>query len=579
MEKKKRYQIFPLLIFIYSLLVALFWTALRINYAGISKFMGADTNPSFLVMYLPVMICVLLWLLCAYGLLAALHYSKKRVYAIISLILSVVFTAAIVVVVCFGSADYLSFILPHFFRSLLAAAVIGVFALLLFYPWRSGKKGVLRAKWVLCAAVIAVAVIAGYQLRGNRFSCDAVVYAVEEDYQIVFSTSDNSIAWVEINGQRYYDLYAGSMRSKDLVHKVTIPQTVLDGAGDYTICAQQMIYRGPFGGYKGKVISQDHDFTPVNSKDGLRYYVLSDVHGAFDGAINAAKGQGDLDFLVVLGDTVSMVERPQDANATSSMASAITGGSIPVLYARGNHEIKGETAEDLYKYVGSQDQKFYYTFTLGDVKGIVLDLGEDHDDDWWEYYETAQFDLYRDEQTALLQKCIDDDFFAGSAYRMVLCHIPVNFVNARENHVPYKTEWTKLINEMNIDVMLSGHQHDLTVFAPGTAQPGETLTYNSNFSGVEGKTYGGYLTDHNFYTFLAAKAANDQLSDTKSLRTSDYTGLCMEADLTAAVQTARYTNALGQNVPVCSMFGTDTPAEAYHFPMKTTAKDNVAPAA
>ena len=572
MEKTNRSKTFSLLAFVYSLLVALFWTALRINYAGISKFLGADTNKSFLVMYLPVIICVLLWLLCAYSFFGFLRYPKKRIHTIISLILSAVFTVGIIVVIYFGSADYLPFILPHFFRSLLVSAALFMVALLLFFPWRSEKKGAVAAKAVLVAAMIAVAVFAGYKLKSNYFSCDAVVYAVEDNYQIVFSTNDNSIAWVEVGGARYFDLYAGSMRSKDLVHKICVPQTVLDKARAYTICAQQMIYRGPFGGFKGKVISKDHSFTPVDSSDGLKYYTLSDVHSSFDGAISAATKQGDLDFLVILGDTVSMVESKKDANATSAMASAITNGSIPVIYARGNHEIKGEMAEDLYKYVGSQDQKFYFTFSLGDVKGIVLDLGEDHDDDWWEYYDTAQFDLYRDEQTALLQKCINEDFFAGCNYRMVLCHIPVTFVDGSDTHVRYKTEWTKLINEMDIDVMLSGHEHDLTVFAPGVAEPGAELTYNSNFAGVEGKTYSGFLTDHNFYAFLAARAANDQLSDTQSLRTNAFTGLCIEADLPDAVQTARFTNSLGENVPVCSMFGNDAPAEVYQFPLSNASK-------
>ena len=85
-----------------------------------------------------------------------------------------------------------------------------------------------------------------------------------------------------------------------------MPQTVLDSAGEYTIYAQQIIYRGPFGGFKGKVISKGHSFRPVDSSDGLKYYTLSDVHGAFDGAISAARSQGDLDFLVILGDTISM---------------------------------------------------------------------------------------------------------------------------------------------------------------------------------------------------------------------------------------------------------------------------------
>ena len=573
MEKTSRLKIFPLLAFVYSLLVALFWTALRVNYAGISKFLGADTNQSFIVMYLPVMICVLLWLLCAYSLFGFLRYQKKRIHTVISLLLSVVFTVGIAIVIYFGSVDYLPFILPHFFRSLMVSAVIFVFALLLFYPWRSEKKIAVDIKLVFVAVVIAVTAFAGYHLKSNRFSCDAVVYAVEDTYQITFSTNDNSIAWVEVDGVRYFDLFAGSMRSKDLIHKICVPQTVLDSAGEYTIYAQQIIYRGPFGGFKGKVISKDHSFRPVDSSDGLKYYTLSDVHGAFDGAISAARSQGDLDFLVILGDTISMVESEKDANASSAMASAITNGSIPVVYARGNHEIKGEMAEDLYKYVGSKDQNFYFTFSLGDVKGIVLDLGEDHDDDWWEYYGTAQFDHYRDEQTALLQRCIDENFFSGCNYRMVLCHIPVTFVNDRHDHMNYKTQWTKLINKLDIDVMLSGHEHDLTVFAPGAAEPGAELIYNKNFTGAEGKTYNGYLTDYNFYCFLAARAANDQLSDTKSLRTSAFTGLCIEADLPTAVQTARYTNSRGKDVPVCSIFGTDAPAEVYQFPVGNVPKD------
>lgn len=577
MEKTSQLKIFPLLAFLYSLLVALFWTALRINYAGISKFLGADTNQSFLVMYLPVLICVLLWLLCAYSLFSFLRYPNKRIHTVISLILSIIFTIGIAIVIYFGSADYLPFILPHFFRSLLVSAAILVFALLLFRPWSPEKKIAAGIKLVLVAAVIAVTVFAGYRLKGNRFSCDAVVYAVEDTYQIVFSTNDNSIAWVEVDGVQYFDLYAGSMRSKDLVHKICVPQTVLDSAGEYTIYAQQMIYRGPFGGFKGKVISKDHGFRPVDSSDGLKYYTLSDVHGAFDGAISAAKAQGDLDFFVILGDSVSMVESEKDADATSAMASAITDGSIPVVYARGNHEIKGEMAEDLYKYVGSKDQNFYFTFSLGDVKGIVLDLGEDHDDDWWEYYETAQFDHYRDEQTALLQRCIDEDFFFGCKYRMVLCHIPVTFVNDRCDHASYKAAWTKLINDLNIDVMLNGHEHDLTVFAPGAAEPGAELTYNKNFAGVEGKTYGGYLTDYNFYCFLAARAANDQRSDTQSLRVNAFTGLCIEADLPTAKQTARFTNSMGKDVPVCSIFGSDVPAEVYQFPLGRGLKDMAEP--
>lgn len=38
----------------YSLVVALFWLALRVNWSGISKALGADKNPTFFVMETPL---------------------------------------------------------------------------------------------------------------------------------------------------------------------------------------------------------------------------------------------------------------------------------------------------------------------------------------------------------------------------------------------------------------------------------------------------------------------------------------------------------------------------------------------
>lgn len=49
-EKVKKYAL-PAGGFALSLLFALFWVALRINHSGISKFLGADNNQSFLIMH------------------------------------------------------------------------------------------------------------------------------------------------------------------------------------------------------------------------------------------------------------------------------------------------------------------------------------------------------------------------------------------------------------------------------------------------------------------------------------------------------------------------------------------------
>jgi drug/metabolite transporter (DMT)-like permease len=62
MKERIKKNLFPVCAFVLSLISALFWVALRINHSGISKFLGADTNPSFLVMNLPVMVTVLAWI-------------------------------------------------------------------------------------------------------------------------------------------------------------------------------------------------------------------------------------------------------------------------------------------------------------------------------------------------------------------------------------------------------------------------------------------------------------------------------------------------------------------------------------
>ncbi len=518
--------------------------ALRINHSGISKFLGADTNQSFLIMNLPVMVCVAAWIGCAVSLWGLISWEKRKWPAITGFVVGAVMTVAAIVVIIFGAKDYIRFILPHFWKSVGVSACIIVFALVLFFPIQ-GKKG---WKAAILALVVLAAVVIGYQLRPCEFTYGAVVYAVEDEYQIVFSTSDNAIAWVNIGGLEYYDLYAGSMKSADKVHKITVPQEVLDEADGYDISFRQVIYRGPFGGYLGDVNTQHYEFRPVDTSDGLNYFSLSDVHEAVDAAAAAATSQhsGNLDFIVLLGDLVSMVETEEDAQLANDLAHKITGGEIPVIYARGNHEIKGEYAEDLYKYVGAKGEDFYYSVTLGDdVFAVVLDMGEDHEDDWWEYYGTARFDIYRQEQTEFLEELLEEVDYENYRYRLALCHIPIVYVDKHGYFEEFRNEWTELLNEMDIDVCQSGHKHVLWPFLPGQVTAYEKLTFSDWYSGKEGKVDGGYLTDFNFPGALVGRRSLIQAGSTSDTYT-EYTGLLTKVDFTTGRQQCNYINSKGE---------------------------------
>lgn len=539
-EQIKKYW-FPVLSFALTLLASLFWVALRINHSGISKFLGADTNPSFLVMNLPVMVTVLSWIGFGLALLGLFLWNRKRWPAVAGFVIGVVMTVAAIAVVIFGAKDYLRFILPHFWRSLGVSACILVISLMLLFP----PKLKMWVKWAVIGIIVAAAVVIGYELRPCGLRYEAVVYAVEDEYQIVFSTSDNAIGWVSIGGVEYYDLYAGSMKSADKVHKITVPQQVLDEAGAYTVCFRQMIYRGPFGGYLGEEKTQRYEFRPVDPSDGLNYYAISDVHEAVDAATTAATGRDDTDFIVLLGDIVSMVETEADAQLANELAFGITKGQIPVIYARGNHEIKGECAEELYKYVGSKDQSYAYTVTLGgdDVFAVVLDLGEDHEDDWWEYYGTAKFDLYRQEQTEMLEAILAEGNYENYRYRMMICHIPVVYVDKNGYFEEFRNEWTALLNEMDLDVGLSGHKHVLWPLLPGQAEPNTTLVYSQGYKGKAGVSNGGYLTDFNFPNFLVGRRSLGQAGDTQQNGFDQYVCLATRVDFETGRQLSNYVNS------------------------------------
>ena len=247
---------------------------------------------------------------------------------------------------------------------------------------------------------------------------------------------------------------------------------------------------------------------------------------------------------------LSQAQFNQYAQLANELAYAITKGEMPVIYARGNHEIKGEYAEVLYKYVGSKNQEFYYTVTLGDddVFAVVLDMGEDHEDDYWEYYGTAQFDIYRMAQTEMLEKVLEEGDYENYRYRMMLCHIPVVYVDKNGYFEEFRNDWTALLNEMKLDIGLSSHKHVLWPLIPGQVEPYTTLVYSDAYSGEEGKVEGGYLIDFNFPNFLAGRRSLQQAGGTQSNGNSWYVCLHTRVDLNQGLQVSNYINSEGVSI-------------------------------
>ena len=489
--------------------------AMRCCWSGISKTLGYEKNYDPVILWLPVMVWVLFLVVFIVNIF--LYFILKRdrkIWSFICNFFNVVFLVVNFVIIKLGAIDYLDYVWPEFLKYVgitILVLIIGFF--IFIYPKTSlHEKKLFKGISFGLILVLFVCYIVNFSF--NSLTTGPVVYAVNDEYQIVFSSKTEARAWVTIDGKRYFDNYNGSNRTYTKIHKVCIPTDILDEAKEYEVHVQKVNYRGPFGGYMGRDISSDkHSFTPVDTSDGLDYYAMSDIHMGMEASVNAASHY-DYELLILAGDIVSVVDSFADVNYVNEVAYKMTKGEVAVVYARGNHEIKGKYAEELHNFVGADGENFYYNFYLDGVYGVVLDIGEDHDDDWWEYYDTAYYTEYNQKQFEFLESEIKKEEYKNYAYQLAVCHIPPVFVNSRKNHTDIKAKYTELLNKMNIDMCISGHQHDLLIFEPGVVTPNEVLKYNPLFSSK--KTYKGYLTDFNFTCMTVSKRGKTQ-TDSASL--------------------------------------------------------------
>ncbi len=294
--------------------------------------------------------------------------------------------------------------------------------------------------------------------------CGAAVFSVEDSYNIIFTTTVAGVGWVEIDGKRYDDLKCGLIMCEDTVHKIVVPKKELDSACKYTIYFKRLLEHKSYFPTTDKAEKKEYNFYPVKKGKAVNIYSAGDVHENYSESIKACGYFGDnLDLLLLNGD-ISEHTAPYKLGAAVMMANKITGGEKPTVFARGNHDTRGALAYKLNRYVGTKNDKFYFTFTAGDVFGIVLDFGEDKADTSKEYGGLVRYQPYRCEQIGFLEDIIEKGEYLKYNCVAVICHVPLN----SERLMCYSellAQIGNMINKINPDIMLSAHEH-FTQFIP-----------------------------------------------------------------------------------------------------------------
>lgn len=454
-------------------------------YLGMHTMLGFIGHATFSA--LPYILGVLMAISASVALANLLKIDNKTVF-IVTFIFNIIATVG-ALAYFFAMLTHAKTFLIEIVKILAVYLFVAIVVYLIFYHGKLEYKGKRAVAIILCVVLVGGAVLGFTDLKTLRFNYitdGAAVYAVGDEYQIVWTTRAKGIGWVEIGGQCYYDEYSGAKRSKERVHKVTVKQDILDSAGEYTVKSRAILSEQGFSGLLGYTVKSHYKFRPVDASDGIQAYAVSDTHD-YNGIVKkTAAYYGDkLDFIVMAGDAVSFLYTETDLARILKLCNLLTNGERPVVFARGNHEVKCEGAENLHRYVGANGESFYYTFRMKNVWGVVLDMGEDHADDWYEFYDTAIYDGYRQRQVEFLDEIIENKALEygneGVEYRIGVCHTPTAFTSYS---MPYSYDALVAINDrlnqMKLDVMINGHYHEVFAVESGY-EAGRVLTYDKKY--------------------------------------------------------------------------------------------------
>lgn len=316
----------------------------------------------------------------------------------------------------------------------------------------------------------------------NYFKYDPAVFAVDKYYQIMMPCDKPCFFFVRVGDKYYYDESNGIMCSRNRIHKVNVPASEIDNTKKYTVCIRPIIKRKAYFSKTKEVVEKTYKFYPV-PENGIRAYHIADAHNNIEEPIKAAKTFGEIDFLILNGDVIEDSSNPRKFMNIYEICSRLTKGEKPTVFSRGNHDLRGNFAEKFADYTPTHLGNTYYSFRLGNIWGILLDCGEDKNDDHAEYGHTVACHVFRERQTDFLKKIIEhkeDEYEAQDVkHKIVISHNAFvhRYFSPFDIEQDLFAQWSKLLREnVKPEVMICGHAHELNIYYP------ENSDWNTNGS-------------------------------------------------------------------------------------------------
>lgn len=319
----------------------------------------------------------------------------------------------------------------------------------------------------------------------------------EDSFTVLWVTDTPGKAWVELaDGTRHYHEFAGR-RIFERLHTVKV--TGLEKGTEYSYKLGLAPLADDTNAYDPTFLAEQESdsFTTKTfdySVQECDFTVMNDVHlnvGKYRNLITQTSPDS-LDFIFLNGDIASARNYVLDTLAHYDF-DALKGycESVPVMFARGNHEGRGNNPKLVSEVFPTRTGHLYYTFRQGPAAFLVLDAGETHADRCLEYTGAPLFQKYLEEQIEWAKKAVKEPAFAEAQLKVCLLHVPmVIYGNGSDLTIWLNEHFLPILNEAGIDLMINGDFHEFLFFPTGSCHNNFPIVVNDNNSRVEVKVAG-----------------------------------------------------------------------------------------
>ena len=305
------------------------------------------------------------------------------------------------------------------------------------------------------------------------------VYGAREDsFNILWVSEKPGMAYVELaDGTVKFETYAGRRIFRRL-HRVRLDGLAPGTEVRYRVCGVDLkddsnprkpVFEGTYEGPWHSVRTFDRRAREC------RFSVFNDIHlqtadyAALADQVDSAR----TDFLFLNGDIASAGNYELDTLVhyeVEPLGSLAAG--VPVLFARGNHEGRGNNVELVSEIFPNDDPApFYYTFRHGPAAFIVFDAGETGQNRSVLFSGTEVYEDYLAEQLAWAAKAMREPAFRSAPMKVCLLHVPMIDHEDKTDYLLQRwlnVHFVPLLNKAGIDLMIGADLHELMYCEPGT---------------------------------------------------------------------------------------------------------------